>query len=102
MRGLAGLQRWLYPFAVQLVRQFPQLQVTSVRRSYYQQLALYQAALAGASRYPAARPGYSYHELGRAFDLVGPHAILQAAGQTWESWGGEWGARFGDPIHFQA
>jgi len=42
------------------------------------------------------------HELGRAFDLGGlDSSELAALGAVWESWGGRWGGRFGDPIHFE-
>jgi LAS superfamily LD-carboxypeptidase LdcB len=76
--------------------------VTSTVRTYMQQKRLYRRFLSGLSPYPAAPPGHSMHELGRAFDLGGLDASeLQQLGQTWESWGGRWGGRFGDPIHFE-
>jgi LAS superfamily LD-carboxypeptidase LdcB len=64
---------------------------------------LYRRYVAGQSKYPAAPPGRSYHNYGRAFDVddASP-AQLAAMGQLWESWGGRWGGRFGDPIHFEA
>lgn len=33
--------------------------------------------------------------------MVGPADQLRAAGELWESWGGRWGGRFNDPIHFE-
>lgn len=33
--------------------------------------------------------------------MVGPDDQLELAGRVWESWGGRWGGRFGDPIHFE-
>lgn len=73
--------------------------MTSVRRSYSDQLRLYLNR--AHNPYPVARPGTSGHELGRAWDMVGPENVLEAAGRTWESWGGKWGGRYGDPIHFE-
>jgi len=98
----AGLQPWLQPYAIALYRAWPYAQVTSVRRSSSEQARLYAAFLRGESRYPAAPPGHSLHELGRAWDMVAPAAILEQFGLLWESWGGRWGGRFGDPIHFEA
>jgi len=99
---LSDLQPWLYPWARWLVSVSPGLQITSVRRSYYHQLELYEAALRGGARYPVAPPGRSMHEQGRAWDMIGPAALLERAGYWWERAGGRWGGRFGDPIHFEA
>lgn len=96
--SLSGLQPWLRPHAQALLRQFPRLTVTSVYRSYSQQLALYRAR--SRNPYPVAPPGRSYHEYGRAFDLVGDEDQLRAAGALWRSWGGTWSEK--DIIHFQA
>lgn len=71
-------------------------------RGYRDQARLYRAYINGESQYPAAPPGTSYHEYGRAFDLKADKFILAYLGQVWTSWGGTWGAKFGDPIHFQA
>jgi hypothetical protein len=64
---------------------------------------LYRRYVAGQSRYPAAPPGRSYHNFARAFDVDDrdPDQLVQM-GAVWESWGGRWGGRFGDPIHFEA
>ena len=97
---LSGLQSWLRPYAVALLQYFPQLTPTSVRRSRTEQLKLWHNR--HNNPYPVAPPGTSKHELGRAFDLVGPSEVLAAAGRVWESWGGTWGGRFKDPIHFEA
>ena len=79
--------------------------VTSVVRSRQKQAVLYQRYLRGQSSLPAAPPGSSYHEVGRAFDMVvaaGKHSAQQAAvGRLWQSWGGTWGGAR-DPVHFQA
>lgn len=94
----------LRPFAVELLRLAgPSVTVTSVRRSTRQQRLLYRRYLAGLSRFPAAPPGTSKHERGLAFDLYSPdEALLRELGAIWESWGGRWGGRFNDPIHFEA
>lgn len=111
MPTLAGLQDWMRRPAEMLVeiaryndRGFV---VTSVRRSTQEQARLYQEFLSGKSGgLPAAPPGRSYHEYGRAFDLarfaVHPLSdpLLPLLGELWKSWGGTW--RASDPIHFQA
>lgn len=76
--------------------------VTSTRRSRATQRRLYADYVAGRSRYPAAPPGRSKHEQGLAFDaVVTPPEYQDAYGRMWESWGGTWGGRFRDPIHFE-
>jgi hypothetical protein len=76
--------------------------VTSVLRSIADQKRLYEAYIAGRSKYPAAAPGRSPHNYGWAFDIaVNDDSYLQDAGELWESWGGTWGGRFRDPIHFE-
>lgn len=97
---LRGLQPWLRPYVEALLYYFPRLQITSVRRSRTEQLRLWRTR--HNNPFPVAPPGTSKHELGRAFDLVGPADLLAEAGWVWESWGGRWGGRFHDPIHFEA
>jgi hypothetical protein len=76
--------------------------VTSAYRTLGQQTLLYNAYLAGKAPYPVARPGASAHELRMAFDYAAPSKSDQTdLGQVWESWGGVWGGRFGDPVHFE-
>lgn len=76
--------------------------ITSTRRSYAQQKTLYQKFITGRWPYPVAVPGTSAHEFGIAFDMVTePYDALADAGATWEAWGGVWGGRYGDPIHFE-
>lgn len=75
--------------------------VTSAFRSYATQKSLYEAYLAGRSKYPAAPPGRSAHEYGLAFDMVVTGASNQVdCGIVWNSWGGDYGGEE-DPIHFQ-
>jgi len=77
--------------------------ITSTRRSFAAQRALYEAWLAGRNKYPVAVPGTSLHERGLAVDIVmatPEHATY--AGRYWQQlhpafrWGG---AR--DPVHFE-
>lgn len=75
---------------------------TSTWRSRAEQTRLYNRFLAGASRYPAAPPGQSAHEYGWAFDyVVSPRVYQEDVGALWESWGGTWGGRFQDEVHFE-
>jgi LAS superfamily LD-carboxypeptidase LdcB len=79
-----------------------QAQITSVRRTYTVQARLYRAWLAGRSPLPAAPPGRSLHEQGRAIDIVfQPYPVYQSwFGQLWQEMGGRWFAS--DPVHFEA
>jgi hypothetical protein len=95
------LEPWLQPWARWLLSLWPSAQVTSTRRSTFEQSQLYTAYLLGASKYPAAPPGQSMHEFGRAFDVVAPVAVLNQLGRIWEYVGGRWGGEI-DPIHFEA
>lgn len=99
---IEDLEPWLQPWARWLLSLWPYAQVTSTRRNSQQQQQLYSAYLRGESKYPAAPPGHSMHEYGRAFDVVADPQILAQLGQVWESVGGTWGGRGGDPIHFEA
>lgn len=96
---MRGLQPWLSPYADYLLQLVPGLRVTSVYRSYSEQLALWNQR--HRNPFPVAPPGRSYHNYGRAFDVAGSGAALSRAGRIWESWGGTWGGER-DPIHFQA
>lgn len=102
-RRLDDLEPWLVPWARWLVSLWPSAQVTSTRRTRLEQSQLYEAFLAGASKYPAAPPGQSWHEYGRAFDIYAHPQILEQLGRIWIQVGGTWGGSDGsDPIHFQA
>lgn len=70
------LQPWLRAPAEYLVRLGAPygVKVTSVYRSPTKQAELY--ANRGNNPYPVARPGTSYHEYGRAFDLVARSDVL--------------------------
>lgn len=76
--------------------------VTSTRRSSSEQAALYRTA--SKRGLPAAPPGRSKHERGRAVDIVfSPRDFAPVAGEVWEALGGRWGGRFKqyDPVHFE-
>lgn len=97
---MRGLQPWLSPYADWLVSRAPGVRVTSTYRSYSEQWRLWLTRY--SNPYPVAPPGSSFHERGRAFDLVGPAETLDRLGALWERMGGTWGGRIGDRIHFQA
>lgn len=98
-----GMVTWLAPYAGWLidVAQYNGLQprVTSVYRSMQKQRQLYERYLRGESKYPAAPPGHSYHNYGRAMDISASN--LPGLGDLWRRMGGTWGGDV-DPIHFQA
>lgn len=79
--------------------------ITSGYRSRKVQWRLYRRWQMGLSPFPAAAPGTSKHELGLAFDAVADNnpqsAVQRELGELWESWGGRWGGRFRDPVHFE-
>jgi LAS superfamily LD-carboxypeptidase LdcB len=108
MADLRGLQPWLYPWALYLLelathagRRFV---VTSVRRSYLQQARLYRDYVAklaaGEPTLPALPPGYSLHQVGRAFDVDTDQETARELGAIWVSWGGRWDAS--DYVHYEA
>lgn len=100
-----GLHPALRPYFVELVRIAQRIdasaRVTSARRSTAEQTRLYRRFLAGHSRFPAAPPGRSKHEYGRAIDVVAKPETLRRLGAIWQGWGGVWGGSQ-DPIHFEA
>jgi len=93
-----GLVAWLRPYAQALVNLVPHAQVTSTFRSYSDQLRLWNNR--AHNPFPVAPPGSSYHQYGRAFDVVAPDSDLRWLGKVWRSWGGTWSES--DIIHFQA
>ena len=74
---------------------------TSTYRARSEQERLYRAYIAGRHPFPVAPPGSSAHEYGEAFDyLVSPREYQSDVGETWVSWGGEWGGKE-DVVHFE-
>lgn len=104
--SLSGLRSYFRPWARDLVHVASVAgvspRVTSTLRSASYQAKLYRDYLAGRNPYPVAPPGSSAHELGLAFDMVtSPMYALNDLGSVWEGWGGVWGGRFGDEVHFE-
>lgn len=102
---IPGLVPWLEPYARWLIdygqRAGYNPRVTSTYRSWETQRRLYASYTAGQSQYPAAPPGRSYHNYGRAFDVVTqPMDRLHQMGAIWRQMGGRWWPD--DPIHFEA
>lgn len=93
-----GLQPWLRPYAEYLLRSARGARVTSVYRSYTDQLNLWNNR--HRNPFPVAPPGRSLHERGRAFDVVAPVQELRRLGAIWIRMGGRWSER--DVIHFEA
>jgi len=96
--SLTGLEPWLRPYAEYLVGLYPGAVVTSVYRSYSEQLQLWRNR--SRNPYPVAPPGRSWHQRRRAFDVSAPPAVLHQLGAIWRKMGGTWSPS--DPIHFQA
>jgi hypothetical protein len=105
-----GLAEPLIPYFLWIVSYInyydPAGRVSSAYRSTTEQARLYRRYLSGLMPGPVAPPGSSYHEVGRAIDVLATDEALAAAGAAWESVGGTWGGHFktvaSDPIHFQA
>lgn len=95
---LAGPAQYL----VSYVAQYRPIRVTSVYRSYTEQLELYRNR--ARNPYPVAPPGQSMHGYRRAFDVSATPDVLAWMGQVWKGWGGRWGGDLADrpdPIHFE-
>lgn len=104
MNTMRGLEPWLIPYAEWLYLYAEQQgyhpRVTSTYRSWEQQRRLYASWRAGSSKFPAAPPGKSWHQYGRAFDMVTtPMRHLHKLGAVWKRMGGRWWPA--DPIHFE-
>lgn len=96
-----GLQPWLIPYA-QSVYYFARSagvspRITSVRRTYAQQEALYRRYQMGLNPFPVAPPGSSLHEHGLAFDMMTSDQG-RTAGALWDWYGGQWSPS--DYVHF--
>ena len=94
------MQPWAQKLLDVISQAGAQFTLTSVFRTYKEQEKLYSDYIAGRSKYPAAPPGGSAHEVGMAFDLVLDNASDQVqSGQVWSGWGGKWANS--DAIHFE-
>ena len=103
--SLASLAEPLRPWAEWIVALAnwagAQPRVTSTTRTHAKQQSLYDAYIAGRSRYPAARPYTSAHEYGYALDMViDDRNARDAVVSAWVSAGGVHGGEE-DPIHFE-
>jgi len=92
------VREWLQALRANGVR----FRVTSTKRTWNEQAALYQRFLEGKSSLPAAPPGSSKHQLGLAIDVVfdvpGDLEIaVQSAGVHLLRWAGA-----GDRVHFDS
>lgn len=102
-KRLVPYAKWIYAVGKQYDGR---LVVTSARRSAAKQSRLYNDWIRGVSSIPAARPGFSLHQRGLAFDLarigISPHGdpLLNYLGAVWRYYGGIWGGQR-DPVHFQ-
>lgn len=95
------LRPWAQGLYVVAQRHGLRPRVTSTFRSIRKQSQLHNRFKAGLSEFPAAPPGRSLHNFGHAFDMVTDVPGGQEwLGAVWEHWGGRWGGRFRDPIHF--
>lgn len=94
--------------AVQLLRNYAQksgygrgFKVVSALRSCAEQNAIYaQGRTTPGPIVTNAKGCMSWHVHGRAVDINAPLEHLPYLGRFWESLGGTWGGRFGDPGHF--
>lgn len=104
--SLENVDPRLVIFVQDLKRSLPSVYVYESRRSWARQAKLYAACKAGTGSCPAAPPGSSAHQYGRALDINGFSAERDR--KTIESvlnqhpdieWGVDW--KQSDPPHFQ-
>ncbi len=105
MSGFSELIPQLRPWAEHLFtvseRAGLKPRISSTYRSISEQRILRDRWERGESAFPAARPGRSLHNFRHAFDMISNVPGGQEwMGLVWEHWGGRWGGRFQDPIHF--
>lgn len=76
--------------------------ITSTVRTYREQKFLWDRFQKGQSELPAAKPGFSAHEYGWAFDMIlSDNSLLPIVGKIWvDYWGGGYGGKR-DPVHFE-
>lgn len=98
------------PKAQELLKQFPEIKIVSVLRTFKEQDRLYaQGRTAPGNIVTNAQAGQSYHNYGLAFDFMFPDdPAYQSPRERWERVGraGEklglyWGGNFGDLGHFE-
>ncbi|AJR16581.1 serine-type D-Ala-D-Ala carboxypeptidase [Leptospira interrogans str. UI 08452] len=104
--SLENIDQRLVSFFQDLKRTLPSVYVFESRRSVARQAKLYAACKAGTGSCPAAPPGSSAHQFGRALDINGFSAVrdrktIEAVlnRHTDIEWGVDW--KQSDPPHFQ-
>ncbi|EMO32690.1 serine-type D-Ala-D-Ala carboxypeptidase [Leptospira santarosai str. HAI821] len=104
--SLDNVDSRLVSFFQDLKRTLPGVYVFESRRSWARQAELYAACKAGTGSCPAAAPGSSAHQFGKALDINGFSAVENR--KSIESvlvrhpdieWGVDW--KQSDPPHFQ-
>ncbi|WP_061285632.1 M15 family metallopeptidase [Leptospira interrogans] len=104
--SLENVDQRLVSFFQDLKRTLPSVYAFESRRSFARQAKLYAACKAGTGSCPAAPPGSSAHQFGRALDINGFSAVrdrktIEAVlnRHTDIEWGVDW--KQSDPPHFQ-
>ncbi|MDI7219567.1 M15 family metallopeptidase [Leptospira santarosai] len=106
INSLENVDSRLVSFFQDLKRTLPGVYVFESRRSWARQAELYAACKAGTGSCPAAAPGSSAHQFGKALDINGFSAVENR--KSIESvlvrhsdieWGVDW--KQSDPPHFQ-
>ncbi|MDI7181684.1 M15 family metallopeptidase [Leptospira santarosai] len=106
INSLENVDSRLVSFFQDLKRTLPGVYVFESRRSWARQAKLYAACKAGTGSCPAAAPGSSAHQFGKALDINGFSAVENR--KSIESvlvrhpdieWGIDW--KQSDPPHFQ-
>ncbi|WP_061216097.1 M15 family metallopeptidase [Leptospira santarosai] len=104
--SLDNVDSRLVSFFQDLKRTLPNVYIFESRRSWARQAELYAACKAGTGSCPAAAPGSSAHQFGKALDINGFSAVENR--KSIESvlvrhpdieWGVDW--KQSDPPHFQ-
>ncbi|EQA61723.1 M15 family metallopeptidase [Leptospira alexanderi] len=106
INSLENVDSRLVSFFQDLKRSLPSVYVFESRRSWARQAKLYAACKAGTGSCPAAPPGSSAHQYGRALDVNGFSAVKDRkqiesvlVNHSGIEWGVDW--KQSDPPHFQ-
>ncbi|EMN90388.1 M15 family metallopeptidase [Leptospira weilii] len=106
INSLENVDPRLVAFFQDLKRSLPDVWVFESRRSWARQAKLYAACKAGTGSCPAAPPGSSAHQFGRALDINGFSAVRDRKSidsvlmrHPEIEWGVDW--KQSDPPHFQ-
>ncbi|WP_061247642.1 M15 family metallopeptidase [Leptospira noguchii] len=106
INSLENVDPRLVSFYEDLKRSLPSVYVFESRRSWARQAKLYAACKAGTGSCPAAPPGSSAHQFGRALDINGfsadrDHKTIKSllVRHPDIEWGADW--KQTDPPHFE-